>query len=63
MTKAGNSAQKLAARRVQNTLGWRYTQALRAVTEEKTNEINWGQAADAVLAREAGPGLPEGGEQ
>lgn len=63
MTKVGNNAQKLAARRVQNTLGWRYTQALRAVTEEKTDEINWGQAADAVLAREAGPGLPEGGEQ
>ena len=63
MPKVGNSAQKLAARRVQNTLGWRYTVALRAVMDAKTEDINWGQAADAVLAREAGPGLPEGGEQ
>lgn len=60
MTK--DHAQKLAARRVQNTLQWPYTKALRAVMEKKTEEINWGKAADAVLAEHAGPGLfePEG---
>jgi hypothetical protein len=62
MTK-GNTAQKLAARRVQNTLGWNYTRALRAVIQYKTDEINWGQAADAVIAAQAGPGLfPEGAQ-
>lgn len=59
MTKNGNNAQKLAARRVQNTLQWPYTKALRAVTEKKHAAINWGQAADVVLAEHAGPGLPE----
>lgn len=54
-----NRAQKLATRRVQNTLRWNYGRALRAVTEKKTPEINWGQAADAVLREQAGPGLPE----
>jgi hypothetical protein len=62
MPRAGNSAQKLAARRVQNTLQWPYTKALRAVTEQKTEDINWGQAADKVLAEHAGPGLPEAAE-
>lgn len=62
MPQAGNSAQKLAARRVQNTLQWPYTRALRAVTEKKTPELNWGQAADVVLAEQAGPGLFEGKE-
>lgn len=60
MTSTGNNAQKLAARRVQNTLGWRYTRALRAVTEQKSEGINWGQAADEVIAKNAGPGLFEG---
>jgi hypothetical protein len=59
MPRAGNSAQKLAARRVQNTLGWNYTRALRAVTEAKTEDRHWGHAADAVIAEHAGPGLPE----
>lgn len=63
--RAGNSAQKLAARRVQNTLNIRYTEALRLVTDAKVPECNWGQAADAVLLELAGEGLPEtegGGE-
>jgi urease gamma subunit len=55
----GNSAQKLAARRVQNTLQWNYTRALRAITEAKTEDTNWGQAADTVIAEQAGPGFPE----
>lgn len=62
MPRAGNSAQKLAARRVQNTLAWPYTRALRAVTEQKTDDINWGQAADKVLAEQADPGLFEAKE-
>lgn len=60
MPKAGNSAQKKAARRVQNTLQWPYTRALRAVTEKKTPDAHWDQAADAVLQEHAGPGFPEG---
>ena len=59
MPKAGNSAQKRAARRVQTTLDVPYTVALRAVTEKKTPDINWDQAADAALAEAAGPGLFE----
>lgn len=59
MPKAGNSAQKLAARRVQNTLNIPYTRALRLVTEAKVPDRNWGQAADVVLQEQAGPGLPD----
>jgi urease gamma subunit len=58
MTKNGNSAQKLAARRVQNVLGLRYTEALRLVTMAKVDGCNWGQAADAVILEHAGEGLP-----
>lgn len=58
MPRAGNSAEKLAARRVQHILGIPYTAALRKVRERKTVDINWGQAADQVLA-ELGPQLPE----
>ena len=59
MPKAGDSAQKLAARRVQNTLNIPYTRALRLVNEAKVPECNWGQAADAVLLEQAGEGFPE----
>jgi hypothetical protein len=57
--RAGNSAQKLAARRVQNTLNIRYTEALNLVNQAKVPECNWGQAADAVILEHAGEGLPE----
>lgn len=52
-------AQRLAVRRVQNTLKIRYTRALRLVTDKKTDDINWGQAADAVIAEAAGDGFTE----
>lgn len=62
MPKAGNSAEKLAARRVQNVLNIPYTRALRLVNAAKVPDCNWGQAADAVLLEHAGEGLPEPGE-
>lgn len=58
MPRAGSSAQKVATRRVQNTLQVSYTQALRWVEEKKTPEMNWGQAADAVIQEQAGTGFP-----
>jgi len=57
MPKNGNSAEKLAARRVQNTLDVPYVRALRMVQEHKRPTINWGQAADRALEAHAGPGL------
>ena len=57
MTKAGNSAQKRAARRVQNVLGVRYTEALRLVTASQGPKRDWAAAADAVIAQYAGDGL------
>jgi hypothetical protein len=59
MPKAGNSAQKLAARRVQNTLQIRYTHALKLVNEAKVPGRNWGQTADAVIEERSGTGFPE----
>lgn len=59
MTKNGNSAEKRAARQVQNTLGLPYTTALRMVRAKKTEDTHWGQAAEAVIEEKAGPGLPD----
>lgn len=60
MPKAGNANEKRAARRVQCTLQIPYTEALRLVRDAKTDDINWSQAADAVLAGMAGSSLFEG---
>lgn len=54
-----NDAQRLAARRVQNTLHVDRTTALHLVDQAKTDEINWGQAADLVITERAGDGFPE----
>lgn len=58
MPKAGNNAEKKAARRVQEVFGFTYTSALRLVREAKTPDTNWTQAADRVLAEQQ-PGLFE----
>lgn len=58
MPKNGNSAEKLAARRVQNTLNIPYARALRLVNDAKVPECNWGEAAEAVILELAGEGLP-----
>lgn len=59
MPKAGNSAEKLAARRIQNTLDILYTEALALLRAAKVPEVNWGTAADVVIEEAAGPGFPE----
>jgi hypothetical protein len=59
MPKNGNSAEKRAARRVQQTLTLPYTQALRLVQEKKNPTLTWDQTADAVLTEQAGPGFEE----
>ena len=55
MPKAGNSAQKAAARHVQRTLDVRYTDALNWVITVKRPEITWSEAA-AIVIRETGHG-------
>lgn len=59
---ARDDAESLAARRVQNILGCSRVEAYRALHAAKTDDINWGQAADRVLQELAGPGLFEGKE-
>lgn len=58
MPKSGNSAEELAARRVQNVLQIPYTEALRLLRAAKVPEVNWGTAADVVIEDAIGPGLP-----
>ncbi len=58
MPRKGNTAEKAAARRVQEVLGIPYTRALRLVQEAKTENTHWGQAADRVLTEQQ-PGLFE----
>jgi len=53
-----DDAESLAARRVQNILGSTRAEAFRALRAAKTDDINWGQAADRVLLQLAGEGLP-----
>jgi hypothetical protein len=42
-------AENLAARRIMNTLQITRAEAFRLLREKKTNQINWGRAADAVF--------------
>ena len=53
MTKNGNTREKTAARRVQNTLGIPYTAALNALRAAKADDITWDQAADILLTGES----------
>lgn len=57
-----DDAESLAARRVQNILRGTRAEAFRALRAAKTDEINWGQAADRVLQQLAGDGFPEAAE-
>lgn len=50
MPKNGNSAEKKAARDVQEYLGVTYTTALRVVREHKREDNNWSQAAEAAIS-------------
>lgn len=52
-------AENLAARRIMNTLQTTRAEAFRLLHAAKVPECNWGQAADAVLLEQAGPGLPD----
>lgn len=54
-----SDAERLAIRRVVNTLRIPAGDAGRLLLRKKTEANNWGQAADAVLLEHAGPGLPE----
>jgi hypothetical protein len=58
-----NTPRKLAATRVQNTLQIPRQDAFRLIDQAKTDDLNWGQTADEVIAAKAGPGLfPEGAQ-
>ena len=59
MPKAGDSAEKRVARRVQSVLQLSYTHALRLVRAAKVPECNWSTAANVVIEEYAGPGFPE----
>jgi hypothetical protein len=63
MTKQDDWARALAAQRLVSVLKISRTKAIRALVEKKTNEINWGQTADAVILEQAGEGFPEPEEQ
>ena len=52
-----DDAEKLAATRLANTLHIPRADAFRALRAAKTDEINWGQAADRILEELAGDGL------
>lgn len=58
-----DTAENLAARRLVSTLQITRAEAFRLLREKKHAAINWGQAADVVLAERAGPGLFEEGAQ
>jgi hypothetical protein len=52
MPKAGNSAEKAAARRVQKEFDFPYTLALRLVRGAKTTDRTWPETADFVIAEQ-----------
>ena len=53
-----SDAERLAIRRVANTLRIPAGDAGRLLLRRKTDDNNWGQAADAVILEHAGEGLP-----
>ena len=58
-----DDAERLAATRLANVLHIPRADAFRALRAAKTEDINWGQAADRILEELAGEGLfPEGAQ-